>query len=125
MKKIGTRIRAVMLAAFVLDFSLTLPVEAYEAQKTNSSVAKGQAIFQENCDICHYSDKTETKIGPGLKGLFKKKELPQSHKPATTENVRRQIEEGSPEAVPVPMPAFKDTLTPAEVDNLLQYLKTL
>ncbi len=75
--------------------------------------------------MCHNTDSTQAKIGPGLKGLFKNKELPASHKPATDANVRQQILNGNPDGKPMPMPAFAGNLKPEEVDSLLEYLKTL
>ena len=32
--------------------------------------AKGKEVFDQ-CSVCHNADSTETKVGPGLKGLFK------------------------------------------------------
>lgn len=89
------------------------------------SVAEGEKVFNANCNMCHYADKTENKMGPGMKGLFKNKELPASHKPATGANVREQILNGSPHAKPMPMPAFADKLKPEQIVSLIQYLKTL
>ncbi len=85
-----------------------------------SPVSEGEELFKKNCNMCHFADKTDKKIAPGLKDLFKNKELPQSHKPATEANVREQIEKGSRV-----MPAFGNKLTPTEIDDLLEYLKTL
>ncbi len=105
------------------------PAKKKAKEKANSavpaSVKEGQASFKKNCDMCHFTDKSDKKIGPGLKDLFKNKELPESHKPATEANVREQIEKGSPEAKPMPMPGFADKLSPAETDSLMEYLKTL
>ena len=84
--------------------------------------AAGKALFQKNCTLCHYADKTDKKIGPGLKGLLKNKELPASHKPATEANVRAQIESGN---AAKGMPAFGANLSKAEIDSLIAYLKTL
>ncbi len=89
------------------------------------SAAEGKAVFDKNCAMCHSPDKADKKIGPGLKDLFKNKELPESHKAVTEENVREQIEKGSPKAKPMPMPAFADKLARQEMQNLLVYLKTL
>ena len=36
---------------------------------------KGKDIFEQNCGVCHNADSTERKMGPGLKGLFKKAAL--------------------------------------------------
>ena len=50
----------------------------------------GQKVFEQQCALCHYADQTKNKIGPGLKGILKNKELPYSHKPATVANVEEQ-----------------------------------
>ena len=106
---------------FVISFALLLPPRGL-SEGENGSAAKGQKLFQQDCNMCHYPDKTEKKIGPGLKGLFKNKVLPMSKKPVTVANVRHQIESGSPTKG---MPAFGSKLKPADVADLIAYLKTL
>lgn len=116
---------------FALILALPLAVFSGAGAKTASaaapkgSAADGEKVFKENCNMCHYPDKAEVKFGPGLKGLFKNKELPASHRPVTESNVRAQIMKGSPDAKPMPMPAFKDKLKAQQVESLIQYLKTL
>lgn len=85
----------------------------------------GQKIFDQNCAMCHYPDQAKNKIGPGLKGILKNKELPYSHKPATIANVREQIEKGNPQGKPMPMPPFASKLSKTDMANLIDYLKTL
>jgi cytochrome c2 len=80
---------------------------------------KGSDLFARNCASCHYSDREDKKLGPGLKGLFQKDRLPLSGRAATEENVRRQMM--SPFRS---MPSF-GSLTPQEVADLVAYLKTL
>ena len=80
---------------------------------------KGSDLFARNCASCHYSDREDKKLGPGLKGLFQKDRLPLSGRTATEENVRRQMI--SPFRS---MPSF-GSLTPQEVADLVAYLKTL
>jgi mono/diheme cytochrome c family protein len=53
--------------------------------------AKGKTVF-ENCAVCHNADSTETKMGPGLKGLFKRDKL-KSGKKVTEANVRARIDD--------------------------------
>ena len=83
--------------------------------------AAGKVLFQKNCVLCHNADQAEKKIGPGLKGVFKNKELPASHRPATEANGRAQIEGGN---LAKGMPAFGAKLSKAEIDSLIAYLKT-
>ena len=75
--------------------------------------AKGKAVFDQQCMTCHNADSTEKKMGPGLKGLFKK---------STEAKVRTRIDEGDKKDG---MPAYKDILSSSEKDNLVAYLKTL
>ncbi|SPE41955.1 Cytochrome c, class I [Candidatus Sulfopaludibacter sp. SbA3] len=79
---------------------------------------KGKAVF-EACGVCHNADSTEKKMGPGLKGLFKKDKLSNDKKP-TEANIRSKIDEGGNG-----MPPYKDALSDGEKDDLIAYLKTL
>ncbi len=85
----------------------------------------GQKIYEQQCTMCHYADQAKNKIGPGLKGVLKNKELPFSHKPATVASVREQIEKGNPKGKPMPMPPFAGKLSAKDMSNLIAYLKTL
>jgi len=99
-----------------------LPGAGQPQAGTAGDVAAGKVLFQKNCVLCHNADKAGKKIGPGLKGVFKNKELPASHKPATEANGRAQIESGN---LSKGMPAFGAKLSKAEIDSLIAYLKTL
>ncbi len=82
-------------------------------------VAKGKEVF-EQCSVCHNADSTDRKMGPGLKGLFKKAKLDSNGKPVTEANVLDKINEGGNG-----MPAYKDQLNDEDRANLIAYLKTL
>src|SRR5215469_3370792 len=82
------------------------------------NAAKGKEVF-EQCGVCHNPDSDEKKMGPGLKGLFKKDKLTNGKKP-TEANIRAKIDEGGGG-----MPAYKDMLSDTEKDDLVAYLKTL
>lgn len=114
---------------FVLALALALPVATISWAKgkasLSSSAKTGQKLFSENCAMCHFPNKTANKIGPGLKGLFKRKSLPYSHKPMTVANVQEQIEKGNPQGRPMPMPPFGNKLSKTQVSDLIAYLKTL
>jgi cytochrome c2 len=88
------------------------------AGAANGDPAKGKTVF-EACAVCHNADSTETKMGPGLKGLFKREKL-KSGKKVTDANVRARIDEGGGG-----MPGYKDMLTDGEKNDLIAYLKTL
>jgi cytochrome c2 len=80
--------------------------------------AKGKDVF-EQCSVCHNADSDEKKMGPGLKGLFKKDKMVNGKKP-TEANIRSRVDEGGNG-----MPAYKDMLSDTEKDDLIAYLKTL
>lgn len=80
--------------------------------------AKGKEVF-EQCTVCHNADSEEKKMGPGLKGLFKREKLTNGKKP-TEANIRTQVDEGGKG-----MPAYKEMLSDQEKDDLIAYLKTL
>jgi cytochrome c len=80
--------------------------------------AKGKEVF-EQCAVCHNADSTDKKMGPGLKGLFKRDKLANGKK-ITDATVRDQIEQGGNG-----MPSYKDMLSDTEKDDLIAYLKTL
>jgi len=82
------------------------------------TAAKGKEVFDQ-CSVCHNPDSDEKKIGPGLKGLFKKDKLVNGKKPSDA-TVREKIDEGGNG-----MPAYKDILSDQEKDDLIAYLKTL
>jgi cytochrome c2 len=80
----------------------------------------GKELFDNKCSFCHYADQSETKIGPGLKGVLKKETLPVSGRPATPENIVRQLQNPYRN-----MPSFQNSLSEEDIKHLLAYLKTL
>jgi cytochrome c len=99
------------LATLGLFLAAGLPLNAADAKK-------GEAAF-ENCSVCHNSDSTETKIGPGLKGVFKREKLVNG-KPVNEANIKALITEGSGG-----MPPFGDSISSEDKDNIIAFLKTL
>jgi cytochrome c2 len=81
-------------------------------------VAKGKTVA-EQCEACHDLKGSEKKMGPPLKGLFKKDKLNNGGK-VTDANVLKVINEGGNG-----MPAYADLLTAEEKTDLLAFLKTL
>ncbi len=82
------------------------------------AAAKGKAVYADQCAVCHTLDSSK-KLGPGMKGLFKKAKL-QNGKPLTEASVRALIDAGGNG-----MPPYKDLLTAAQKNDLIAYLKTL
>jgi mono/diheme cytochrome c family protein len=79
----------------------------------------GPVLYKANCSVCHYHDRKDKKVGPGLAGLFKSPKLPDSGLPVTEENVRSRIVNGGDK-----MPTFKH-LKEDELQIIIDYLKGL
>ncbi|MFO7964051.1 MAG: cytochrome c [Desulfobacterales bacterium] len=105
-----------VVAAAIIVFA---GVRAWVAGDAPSTT--GARLFQENgCSQCHFTESRETKIGPGLAGLFERDNLPVSERPVTEQNVKDQMIDPYGN-----MPSFEDKLTGREIDAVVSYLKTL
>jgi len=106
---------------FLLRTALTSdpPSAAPSTPQLQGDADKGSDLFARNCASCHYSDREDKKLGPGLKGLFHKDSLPASGRAMNEENVRHQMMRPFRS-----MPSF-GSLIPQEVADLVAYLKTL
>ena len=107
MKRFAFSISAMLLAA-------GMAVAADE----KGDVAKGKEVF-EQCGACHDTETGEKKMGPSLKGLYKKAKLANG-KPVNDANVKAIIDAGGNG-----MPAYEDLLTAEEKTHVLAYLKTI
>ena len=106
---------------FFLRAALTgsSPSPGSAAPRLQGSAEMGRVSFAQHCASCHNADSEEARLGPGLKGLFQKERLPASGRPATEENIRRQM------TAPFrSMPSFDD-LPAQEVADIVAYLKSL
>jgi cytochrome c553 len=87
--------------------------------KIDGKIEKGASLFSGRCSGCHFSDKEEKKIGPGLKNILKKAKLPSSGRPANIENIWKQLKNPF-----LSMPAFP-YLSEQELADLRAYLQSL
>jgi cytochrome c len=84
------------------------------------AVARGKEVFEKKCSMCHFADSDQKKIGPGLKGLSKRGTFSVNGNKVTTESLKTWIENGD-----ALMPGMKDSLEPAQVKDVVAYVKTL
>jgi cytochrome c len=89
-----------------------------KAAMAAGDAAKGKELF-EQCGVCHNADSEEKKMGPGLKGLFKRTTL-NNKKPVNDANVLEVINNGGNG-----MPAYDSILSKEEKAHVLAYLHTL
>ncbi|NIM91546.1 MAG: c-type cytochrome [Candidatus Aminicenantes bacterium] len=87
--------------------------------KFEGKLEKGALLFNDKCSGCHFSDKEENKIGPGLKNILKKTKLPSTGKPANIKNIWKQLKNPF-----LSMPAFP-SLSEQELADLQAYLESL
>jgi len=85
-----------------------------------AAVARGKSLFQQKCSICHYDTSDQKKIGPGLKGISKRGTFSVNGNKITDDSLKTWIENGDQL-----MPPFKDVLEPAQIKDLVAYVKTL
>ena len=117
---LGTAALAVTGAVFAQD-----PPAAKKSAKKSSggdaaAVERGKEIFEKKCAICHYAETDQKKIGPGLKGLSKRGTFTVNNNKVTDETLKTWIENGD-----TLMPPFKDVLDPAQIKDVIAYVKTL
>jgi cytochrome c len=85
-----------------------------------AAVARGKSLFQQKCSVCHYDTSDQKKIGPGLKGISKRGTFTVNGNKISDESLTKWIESGDQL-----MPPFKDVLEPAQIKDVVAYVKTL
>ena len=99
-----------------------IPVEPETMERraaASGDVSRGLKLYENKCAFCHYTDRTEGKLGPGLAGILRVEKLPSSGRPATADNIILQLED------PIgTMPSFT-SLSEEEVADLIAYLETI
>ena len=120
------------LAPIALIFPLSLRAQEPISHKSDRSIAnarknsagrsalneqrrRGEALFVENCTLCHMPSDQKKKLGiqtPLLEGVY--------GEGADSDGLRQFIQQG----VPGKMPGFSYGLDPNEIDDLVAYLKT-
>jgi mono/diheme cytochrome c family protein len=91
------------------SFASSFPEAAIQASSDH-----GAAMFRKACSICHSTRSGETKAGPSLYGVLREGS---GH---SEQVVRQTIADGKGT-----MPASKEKLEPGEIDDLIEYLRTL
>ncbi len=87
---------------------------SFHNPSTQASSDRGAAVFRKSCAVCHSVRPGETKVGPSLYGVLR------DGSGHSEQAVRQAIAEGKGT-----MPAFKTKLEPGEIDDLIEYLRTL
>ena len=91
----------------------------------------GEKVFRQRCIGCHSTDGTpKSGGGPSFKGLFGKTELLEGGGQVLVDEnyLRKSIVDPRADVVagyPPNMPTFKGTLTPRQIDGLVEFIKSL
>ena len=114
---------AVVFAAFFLMLTMGCEVQRSKSDAElglNAQQAAGRRLYDQYCDRCHEPYSSRDKKGRSLQGVFKKKFLSESGMPANDERVGEMITTGRNM-----MPAFGQTMSQPQIQDLLAYLHTL
>ena len=80
----------------------------------------GQALYRENCVVCHDVDvESSKKTGPSFYHLFQREKMPQANRRPSPAYVAAKIRAGG-----TLMPAFNRKLRDDEIDSLIEYMLT-
>src|ERR1700733_3681587 len=107
-------------AALAQDPDAKPPAKKSAGGASAAAAARGKDVFDKKCSVCHYADSDAKKIGPGLKGIGKRGTFTVNNNKVTDESLKTWIENGD-----TLMPPFKDVLEPAQIKDVVAYVKTL
>ena len=78
----------------------------------------GQALYRENCVVCHDIDRPQSKKpGPSFYQLFKREKMPIAGMKPNRDYIKVRVKFGGPL-----MPAFGKTLSDSEINTLIDYV---
>jgi mono/diheme cytochrome c family protein len=105
-----------------LYFCPRISAQAQQPKVCDSEASFGRSdktLFGKNCGVCHtISGRWKKFMSMPLGGLFEQQQL-LTGEPVNEENVRAIIQKGLPGF----MPGFQYTLTPDQINELVQFLK--
>jgi mono/diheme cytochrome c family protein len=124
----GTNHRKSVAPKILVSIALLATFSACDVERRKSDAelgltpqqSAGRKLYDNYCDRCHRPYSTKGRKGPGLKGLFQNKFLPQTGLPANDDRVTDIIRNGRPD-----MPGYSQVLNAQDMQDLLAYLHTL
>lgn len=104
---------------FLLLLASFTAVAGFAQTKASDSAKDGQILFNGRCQSCHAITKGDTRLGPSLHGLMKRKTLA-GGQALNQASVTQLILKGKGT-----MPGYQGQLSSAEMRALMAYLRTL
>jgi mono/diheme cytochrome c family protein len=96
------------------------PVVLHPVPWEKNRLKIGQAIYRENCVVCHAVDAASSnKLGPSFYHLFQRDKMPQSNAKPDRLLIAGKIRVGGKL-----MPSFAKKLTSSDIDAVLDYLQS-
>ena len=78
----------------------------------------GQALYRENCAVCHDIDKAQSKkLGPSFYRLFQREKMPIANVKPNRDYVKVRVQFGG-----TVMPAFRQRLSAEQIETLIDYI---
>lgn len=109
-----------ILSVAVAFLAQNPPAAAGNKKDGGGSAVRGKEVFEKKCAMCHFAESDMKKIGPGLKGISKRGTFTVNGNKVTTESLTTWIENGD-----ALMPPMKEILEPAQIKDVVAYVKTL
>ena len=105
-----------LVVAAILLVGAVLAAPPWQKKKSHA----GEALYRENCVVCHDIDRPESKkLGPNFYQLFKREKMPMSNAKPTRAYIAVRIQFGG-----TLMPAFRTVLSKAQIETLLDYIES-
>jgi len=117
---LGIAVLGLAGALLAQDQPASTPPKKTAGKGAAGSPTKGKEVFDQRCAVCHNADSDAKKIGPGLKGISKRGTFTVNGNKVTDDALKTWIENGD-----TLMPPFKDVLEPAQIKDVVAYVKTL
>ena len=109
------------MKTFLLLVGLAAAIPAAEPRKVpweKDALRAGQALYRNNCVVCHDIDKPQSKkMGPSFYQLFKRDKMPIASVKPNRDYIKVRVKFGGPI-----MPAFGKWLSEREIDTLIDYI---
>ena len=90
------------------------------ASPQQKKLRAGEALYRENCAVCHEIEKAESKKpGPTFYQLFRRDKMPMSNGKPSRAYVAVRIQFGG-----ALMPAFRTVLSKTQIETLIDYIES-
>jgi len=106
------------VVAFLLTLAASFAADHPKVPWERNSLRVGQALYRENCAVCHEIEEPRSKkLGPDFYQLFKREKMPIASMKPNRDYIKVRVKFGGQL-----MPAFGKRLNDREIDTLIDYI---